>query len=87
MRLDRTWLARVGCGSLLLWGLVSVCGGATQFPQRPFVLVNEEELAALRSDLSRPGWKAELYRSPRGFSVMSSGRGVRANADLWLRGR
>ncbi len=55
------------------------------FPKRPFVLLNEDELAALRTDLAKPGWKADLYHADRGFAVMSSGRGVRANADLWLK--
>lgn len=50
--------------------------------QHPFVLVNAEELAILRAQLAQPGWKSALYREPRGFSVMSSGRGVRDNADL-----
>ena len=46
----------------LLWLCVSgsLCFGADQFPQRPFVLVNEAELAALRTDLAAPGWKASL---------------------------
>ena len=57
---------------------------AALFPRRPHVLLNEAELATLRSDLAKPGWKADLYRADRGFAVMSSGRGVRANADLWL---
>lgn len=59
--------------------------GATEFPTRPFVLLNEEELAGLRSDLAKPGWKDSLYRADRGFTVMGSGRGVQANADLWLK--
>lgn len=49
------------------------------------MLLNEDELAALRSDLAKPGWKAGLYHADRGFSVMSSGRGVQANANLWLK--
>ena len=66
-------------------GIASERPGATAFPKRPFVLVNESELAALRSDLAKPGWKASLYHADRGFSIMGSGRGVRANADLWLK--
>jgi hypothetical protein len=58
---------------------------APALSRRPFVLVNEQELVALRSDLAKPGWKSELYRASRGFAVMTSGRGVRANADLWLK--
>ena len=57
----------------------------TAFPKRPFVLLDEAELATLRSDLSKPGWKADLYRADRRFAIMSTGRGVRANADLWLK--
>ncbi len=59
--------------------------GATAFPQRPFVLINEAELAALRSDLAKPGWKADLYRADRGSSATGSARAIRANADLWLK--
>jgi len=53
------------------------------FPTRPFVLINQAELATLRSDLAKPGWKTALYRADRGPAVMSSGRGARANASLW----
>jgi hypothetical protein len=49
------------------------------------VLLNQDELATLRNDVSKTGWKASLYRAERGFTVMGSGRGVRANADLWLK--
>jgi hypothetical protein len=65
-------------------GFISDSLGATAFPKRPFVLLNEDELATLRNDLAKPGWKADLYRADRGFALMSSGRGVRVNADLWL---
>jgi len=57
----------------------------TRFPSRPFVLLNQQELATLRNDLAHSGWKADLYRTNRGFTVMNSGRGVRPNADLWLK--
>lgn len=63
------WLA--GC-LLGLWGAGLFRAGAGSFPQRPFVLVNENELTALRRDLAKPGWKTGLYRR------------IRANADLWL---
>src|ERR1017187_8343592 len=66
-------------------GIASERAGATPFPKRPFVLLNEDELATLRSDLAKSGWKAGLYHANRGFSIMGSGRGVRANADLWLK--
>jgi oligo-alginate lyase len=88
MNLNR--LLSLGAAGLLfcsacLNGFASERAGATPFPKHPFVLVNESELAILRSDLAKPGWKADLYRTDRGFAVMSSGRGVRANADLWLK--
>ena len=90
MKLNRTRLLSVAAASLLLFaaclpGFVSDSLGAAAFPKRPFVLLNKDELAALRSDLAKPGWKADLYHADRGFSVMDSGRGVRANADLWLK--
>jgi hypothetical protein len=90
MKLNRLCLLCLGVASLLfggvcLTGSASERPGATPLPERPFVLLNKDELAALRSDLAKPGWKADLYRAERGFSVMSSGRGVRANADLWLK--
>ena len=68
-----------------LAGFVSDSLGATPFPKRPFVLVSEDELATLRSDLAKPGWKADLYRADRGASATGSGRAIRANADLWLK--
>lgn len=68
---------------LLLAALFST--HAIAAPHRPFVLLNNEELSALRKDLAHPGWKRDLYHAPRGFSTMNSARGVRANADLWLK--
>jgi hypothetical protein len=90
MKLSRTHLLLVAAASLLLCGVclpgfVSDSRGATRFPDRPFVLLNQAELTALRGDLSEPGWKADLYRADRGFTVTGSGRGVRSNADLWLK--
>jgi hypothetical protein len=90
MKLNRTFLLLGTTASLCLFamclsGFVSDSLGATAFPKRPFVLLNDEELASLRADLAKPGWKSDLYRADRGFSIMGSGRGVRANADLWLK--
>ena len=90
MKLSHLPLFCLGAASLLLCsarltGFASDRPGATAFPKRPFVLLNEDELAALRSDLAKPGWKAGLYCTDRGFAVMSTGRGVRANADRWLK--
>ena len=79
----RCAVAAILC-SQRLPGLLSDSIGATPFPDRPFVLVSQEELATLRSELAKPGWKADVYRAERGFSIMNSGRGIRANADLWL---
>src|ERR1035441_26557 len=89
MKLHQTrflWLGATSLwiGAAQLVGLASDNLGATSFPKRPFVLLNEDELATLHSDLAKPGWKADLYRADRGFAVMSSGRGVRSNADLWM---
>ncbi len=90
MILNQIHPIRLGAACLLLCaaplpGLASGNLSAAPFPQRPFVLLNTDELAALRADLAQPGWKANLYRANRGFAIMSTGRGVRANADLWLK--
>src|ERR1035438_120292 len=90
MELNRIRLLCLSAASLLLCalcptGFAAERPGAAPLPKRPFVLVNESELAALRSDLAKPSWKASLYHADRGFSIMGSGRGVRANADLWLK--
>jgi oligo-alginate lyase len=47
-------------------------------------LLNQQELATLRQQLAQPGWKRDLYQASREIVVTSTGRGVRANADLWL---
>jgi hypothetical protein len=68
-------------------GLLMATVGAradTKFPARPFVLASEQELAALRAELARPGWKAKLYRAAPGVEFSGSARGVRSNADRWL---
>jgi len=86
MRLQPTSGARLfGACLLLLCGAGSLCFSAEQFPSRPFVLINKEELAALRQDLAKPGWKADLYRSAGGFPGARRGGGMHANADLWLK--
>jgi len=66
-------------------GFVTQGLGAPPFPKRPFALINQEELASLRTDLAKPGWKADLYQARRSSVVTSTGCGVRANADLWLK--
>ncbi len=83
MKLNQTFLLFLVAATLA--GFASDSPRTNSFPQRPFVLLNEAELAVLRGDLAKPGWKADLYRADRGFAVMSSGRGVRANADVWLK--
>jgi hypothetical protein len=90
MKLKQIRLLRLGATSLLLCvaqlaGFGSDSLAATAFPNRPFVLLNENELATLRSDLAKPGWKADMYRADRGASATGSGLGTRANADLWLK--
>ena len=84
---EKLFAAPVSFHSLLAALLICFlpAGKAAPNCQHPFVLVNAEELAILRAQLAQPGWKAGLYRTDRGFAVMSSGRGVRANADLWLK--
>ena len=57
---------------------------AAEFPARPFVLVNDAELNSLRDELSRPGWKVDLFRAERGHPFLPTGTGIRANAALWL---
>jgi hypothetical protein len=82
-RLRRGTLSLV-LGAACLAGPLSQSLCATKFPERPFVLINEAELAILRGDLAKPGWKADLYRADRGLVIMSCGRGIKANADFWL---
>lgn len=75
------------CALASTW-LFTVVGGALAeigFPPRPFVVANEQELAALRAELARPGWKAKLYRAAPGVEFSGSARGARSNADRWLK--
>ncbi len=60
---------------------------AAELPKHPFVIVNAKELAELRAELARPGWKADLYHGSGGADRISEGRGLRANADYWLKQR
>lgn len=76
-------MASLLLGAAWLSGFVCDCLGATQFPARPFVLINAEELAVLRGALAKPGWKADLYHADRRSAATRTGSGVRANADLW----
>jgi hypothetical protein len=90
MKLHRAPNLRVAAANLLLVAVCLLGAGsdrvaATLFPERPFVLLNQTELTVLRGDLAKPGWKADLYSASRGFAVMSTGRGVKANAELWLK--
>lgn len=73
-------------GALCLgWSSAGSPAPTESFPPHPSVLLNANELAVLRSELARPGWKRELYHRSRGLAVMPSGAGIRVNADLWLK--
>lgn len=72
---------------LWLWlvGIACPAFADTGFPPRPFVLANEQELAAVREELARPGWKAKLYHASPGVEFSGSALGIRSNADRWLK--
>ena len=57
---------------------------AVDFPSRPFVLVNSNELTTLRGEISRPGWKRDAYLAGNSPDFVGGGHAIRANADLWL---
>jgi hypothetical protein len=57
---------------------------AADFPPRPFVLVNSNELATLRTELSQSGWKQDAYHKGNAPDFVGGGHAIRPNADLWL---
>jgi hypothetical protein len=57
---------------------------AADFPSRPFVLVNSNELATLRGELSKPGWKRDNYLAGNAPDFVGGGHAIKPNADLWL---
>ena len=70
---------------LLLWPAHVLGGGAAPFREHPRVLLDEAELATLRRQVVRRGWKHDLYYAPRDFAVTNPGQGIRLNAALWLK--
>ncbi|HWQ92856.1 MAG TPA: alginate lyase family protein [Clostridia bacterium] len=73
----------LGAQWLLLFTLAVLCPLDAAAAAHPRVLLDSQELTMLRRQVSDPGWKRDLYRMPRGFTIMNSGQGVRANAELW----
>lgn len=70
------------------WSLVlcfAFSAAAEAIRPRPFVLIDEQELATLRRELASDGWKSEIYRGQRGNGIMNSASGIRSNADEWLK--
>lgn len=72
-----TWV-----GNFLL--LVLLSSNARSVPNHPFVLVDSNELEALRSSLAQNGWQAQLYRTQPNSEIPSTGVGIHANAEAWL---
>ena len=58
---------------------------APDFPPHPFVLADSGELAVVRSELTSSGWRASLYRADPGLGFSGAARGLRSNADRWLK--
>jgi len=58
----------------------------SSYPNHPFLLLNQSEIDTLRSQISISGWKADLYKHPdRDFTMLPTGKGIRSNAELWLK--
>lgn len=71
---------------LMLLAMAVQCFGAMAagWPVRPFVLVNSNELAAIRAEVSRPGWKRDAYLLGNAPDFSGGGHALKPNADLWL---
>lgn len=70
--------------SLVLLHNAPRMAAAVDFPARPFVLVNSNELATLRTELSQSGWKQDAYHKGNAPDFVGGGHAIRPNADLWL---
>ncbi len=72
--------------SLLALALILLASSlrAMDFPKHPFLMVDQQELSALRDEIAKPGWKRDVYLGPAGVDVVSLGKGLKANADFWL---
>lgn len=69
----------------LLSVLLATSVHAVEFPKHPFVLLDGNEISAVRAEISKPGWKHDVYYGPAGVDVVSLGKGLKSNADFWLR--
>lgn len=56
---------------------------AAEWPVRPFVLLNSNELAAIRTEVSHPGWKRDAFLLGNAPDFVGSGHAIKPNADLW----
>lgn len=83
--------------ALVAVALLGMSAGASNIPQgkdleravasakRPFVLIDQQELDALRKAVKSDGLKRDMYLQPMGEGESKySGAGVRAIADKWL---
>ena len=78
MALSQILALAIGLGALMLASNV----GASD--SRPRVLLNSEELAQLREEVMRGGWKTEVYNAQPGSRPLSLGPGIKTDADFWL---
>ena len=62
------------------------CSGAmaADWPTRPFVLVNSNELVTIREEISKSGWKRDAYLLGNAPDFVGSGHAIKPNADSWL---
>ena len=65
-------------------GAVLLASSASSSDSRPHLLLNSDELARLREEVSRDGWKNELYNARPGAMPLSLGTGIKTDADSWL---
>jgi hypothetical protein len=53
-------------------------------PPHPFVLVDSNTLATLRTQVAQPGWKRDVYLSEAEPDLVGSGPGIHHNAERWV---
>ena len=57
---------------------------AMDFPKHPFVMLDQKELATVRAEVSKQGWKHDIYHKIASRDAVTIGKALRPNADFWL---
>ncbi len=73
-----------GLALIIVLGALTLMSNADSSDLRPGVILSPDELARLRQEVKRDGWKRSIYLAEPGSKPLSLGSGIKTEADRWL---